>query len=264
MGTTNLHDSDAAIMVFLSHSPFQNGRGMERTLTGGASPSSHSPSKRGRRTEHIVRLQPGGSYAGQRKTRYRHPTDPRYGGSKYRAKARRLRPGRRRRMARSAVTSRSLSAASLRSITDSAKTCIAAHDVSLPTIDRTTEGSERSSPMAARNMERSSAHAEQLSSVCWASSSGQSSQWWHRAVGSRPAIRHRYPPKQPCPESICVRRNDRTPCCLANHCSRTGRTAPMVLLPALGSSSLPTHSNAVRCRNSSRSAVTSRGANRTS
>ncbi|KAL4706175.1 hypothetical protein ACJJTC_015043, partial [Scirpophaga incertulas] len=54
-------------------------------------------------------------------------------------------------------------------------------------------------------------------------------------------VNHAQHPKQPCPESICVRRNVRTTCRRANHCGRIVRITSTVRMPADGFSSLKPH-----------------------
>lgn len=103
----------------------------------------------------------------------------------------------------------SLSAASFRDITPSQK-ATADQASSLPTILRTTAGSERSSPITLTRT-RWFVHARQNSSVYCAMSwqlplslSPPPLQWCHLSSSSLPALRHRYLPKHPCPDSICT------------------------------------------------------------
>nr|XP_037870160.1 uncharacterized protein LOC119629185 [Bombyx mori] len=65
-------------------------------------------------------------------------------------------------------------------------------------------------------------------------------------------MRHRYLPKQPCPDSTCVTLNDRDPCLLPSQSSSTGRIASTVARPAVGRRSLCRHSATKARRSSSR------------
>lgn len=111
-----------------------------------------------------------------------------------------LRPMRLLRPGKGVEISLSRSAVSFCDITSSQKDTTASHDSALPTILRTTAGSDRSPPTSFVRIRRCSSHATYSASVCSAVSSPQWTQWWHRASGSLP-MRHRYLPKQPCPDS---------------------------------------------------------------
>lgn len=94
------------------------------------------------------------------------------------------------------------------------------HASSLAKIALIIIGNERSGPTPLMSLPLTSVQAGQLSSVCWAISSGLS-QWWQLRVCSF-SMRHKYAAKHPWPDIICVIRHDSPPHVRFIHSSRTG------------------------------------------